>query len=355
MVDDGRAARHALDHLGPRHVAPVFGLAALGLAAFAWGSPAAGAPSALRAFIRASDAELRRIDSGAAVTRTLQSSDGREITTVGAIRVTCTADIFLARVRDIARFKASEYLLQIGRFSAQPSPADVFALAVDDDRAALRSCHPGSCSWRLPVRAMQQLRMGIPWGGTHEADVANQEVRWVIAAEAADYVRGGSAALGDYADGDATLSRAAAFKALLRPSPFRAEYHAEVFDFLDRYPSAPNPEIESILYWSRERFGLKPMIAITHSAILRRGDMVVFASKQVFTNHYFDASLGMSVYVAEPGTSYGYVTYMNRTRIAGLRGPMAGLVRTIAARRGRDGLEKTLLDVRRKLEVSDSR
>lgn len=323
---------------------------ALAVASAAWSAPAAGVPAVLRPYIRASDAELRRIDAGDAVTRTLQSPDGREITTIGAIRVNCTADTFVARVRDIQRFKASEYVLQLGRFSPQPSLADVAALVVDDDRAALRACHPGSCSWRLPVRAMQQLRMGIPWGGKNEAEVATSEVRSVIAAEAAIYVAGGSAALGDYADEDATISRAAAFKALLRPSPFRAEYQAEVFDFLDRYPAAPNPEIESILYWSRERFGLKPMIAITHSAILKRPDVVVFASKQVFTNHYFDASLGMAVYVAEPGTSYGYVTYMNRTRIAGLHGPMAGLVRSIAARRGRDGLEKTLRDVRRKLQ-----
>jgi hypothetical protein len=309
----------------------------------------------LRAYIRASDAELRRIDAGEAVTRTLQSPDGREITTVGAIRVNCTADTFLARVREIERFKTGEYLLQIGRFSAQPSAADASALVVDDDRGALRTCRPGSCTWRLPANAMPELRRAIAWGATHEAETANTAVRSLLADEAAAYVAGGSAALRNYADQDDGLSRLAAFKGLLRPSPFRSEYQAEVFDFLDRFPAQPAEGIESVLYWSRERFGLKPMIAITHSAIARRGDDVVFASKQIYTNHYFDASLGMSVYVPEPGTSYGYVTYMNRTRVEGLHGPMAGLVRTIASRRGRDGLEKTLLDVRRKLETSDSR
>ncbi|HEX6975782.1 MAG TPA: hypothetical protein VF147_15360, partial [Vicinamibacterales bacterium] len=296
-----------------------------------------------------------RVDRGEAITRTLQSPDGREITTVGAIRVNCSADTFLARIRDIERFKASEYLLQMGRFGAQPSPDDVASLVVDDDRAGLRTCRPGSCSWRLPARAMQHLRATIPWGAKNEAEVATAEIRTFLVAEAAAYVAGGTPALAEYADDDGDLSRAAAFKGLVRPSPFGSEYQAEVFDFLERYPAAPRPEIESILYWSRERFGLKPMLGITHTAILRRGDLVMFASKQVFTNHYFDGSLGMAVYVAEPGTQYGYVTYMNRTRVEGLHGPMAGLMRAVAARRGRDGLEKTLLEVRKKLEVSDSR
>ena len=267
----------------------------------------------------------------------------------------CSADTFLARIRDIERFKASEYLLQIGRFSAEPAPADVAALVVDDDRAALRTCRPGSCSWRLTDGAIQQLRTAIPWGTPGEAEAANAAVRALLVREAAAYLAGGSRALGAYADDGGDLTRDAAFQALLRVSPFRAEYQPEMFAFLGRFPAPAPAGLESILYWSRERFGLKPMIAITHSAILRRGDEVVFASKQVFTNHYFDASLGMAVYVPEPGTTYGYVTYMNRTRIEGLHGPMAGLVRTIAARRGRDGLEKTLLDVRRKLESGGER
>jgi hypothetical protein len=328
---------------------------ALAMASAAWAVPLSTARSVLRPYIRATDSEMRRIDVGNAVTRTLQSADGREVTTVGAIRVNCTADTFLARVRDIERFKSGEYLLQIGRFDRQPSPENVSALVVDDDRAGLRTCRPGSCSWRLPAKAIEHLRATIPWGAKNEAEVANAEIRSLLVAEAAAYVAGGSAALADYADDDGQLSRAAAFKGLARSSPFGSEYQADVFDFLERYPAVSNPEIESILYWSRERFGLKPMLGITHTAILRRGDVVVFASKQVFTNHYFDGSLGMSVYVAEPGTSYGYVTYMNRTRVEGLHGPMAPLVRSIAARRGRDGLEKTLLEVRRKLEVSDSR
>jgi hypothetical protein len=344
-----------VDYLRARHVGVLFAIAGIASATLARTASQSPAAHVLRPYVRASDAELRRLDRGDPIARTLQSADSREITTIGAIRVRCSSDTFVARVREIERFKASEYLLQIGRFDRAPAEADVARLTLDaEDRRALAECRPGSCELRLPADAMARLRASIGWGAPNESDTADAAVRAFVAREAAAYVSGGLPALADYADQDAVTSRAAAFHALLRPSGFGSEYQRDMFEYLDRYPSAPPADIESVLYWSRERFGLKPIIAITHSALLRRGDVVVFASKQVYTSHYFDASLGMSVFVPAPGTGYGYVTYMNRSRVEGLHGPLAGMIRSIASRKGRDGLERTLLDVRNRLETNDS-
>jgi hypothetical protein len=308
----------------------------------------------LRPYVRASDAELRRLARGEPLTHTVQSPDSREITTVGAIRVACTIDRFASRVRDVERFKAGDYLLEIGRFGAAPAIGDVAALTLTAaDRRDLRDCRPGSCALRLPADAMARFRTSIPWGRPEEERVATAEMRAFVVAEAVRYTAGGLPALGDYADQGTTMSRAAAFRALLRPSSFAGEYQPDVFDLLDRFPEARGADAEHILYWSRERFGLKPITAVTHSMLVRRSDVAVFASKQVFSSHYFDASLGLSIFVPAAAGNYGYIVYMNRTRIEGLRGPLAGLVRAIATRRGRDGLEKTLLNVRTKLEIND--
>lgn len=334
---------------------PIGGLAlALGAAAAPGQSSAvAPMPTWLRAYIRASDGELKRLDRGEAVTRSLESPDGREVTTVGAIRVRCTADTFVARVGDIERFKAGEYVLQIGRFSQAPSRADVAALTLDDeDRAALRGCRAGSCALRLPAATIERFRTAVPWGSAdapHEADAVMREF---LVDEARTYLAQGSSALADYRDRPSTtMTRAAAFHGLLRQSAFQAEFQPQLADYLDNFPRVSNERIESFLYWSSERFGLKPVVNVTHSAILRREDGVVaFASKQVYTSHYFDASLGMSLFIPVPDTPYGYVTYLNRTRVEGLHGPLAGVIRSIASRRGRDGLARNLLDVKRKLE-----
>jgi hypothetical protein len=305
----------------------------------------------LRPFVRATDAELRRLEHGSVLTKTLDSPDGKEVTTFGAIRVACTADVFVERIRDIERFKASEYVLQIGRFQPHPSAGDLSGMTLEaGDREAMRACRPGSCGLRLPAAALEKFRSTIPWGTPAETDTAAAAMRQFLADEARVYLAGGSQALPDYADRAGTTPRAAAFRELLRPSEFKAEAQPELFRWLDDFPRTPLEGADSFLYWSREKFGLKPTISISHSVILRRNGAVVFGSKQVFASHYFEASLGMALFIPVPNTSYGYVTYLNRSRVDTLRGLLAPIARIVAARRARDGLDRMLTGVKGKLE-----
>jgi hypothetical protein len=305
----------------------------------------------LRKYVRASDADLRRLERGAVLTKTLDAPDGREVTSFGVIRVTCTADVFAARLRDIERFKASEYVLQIGRFQASPSLEDVATLTLDPgDRDAMRTCKPGSCGLRLPAAAMNRFRTTIPWGTPEDVEAAAVAMRQFLVDEARTYVTAGSSALADYADRAGTTPRAAAFKLLLRPSTFQAEYQPELFRYLEEFPRAQGEGSDSFLYWSREKFGLKPTISISHAVLQRREGVVVFGSKQVFASHYFESSLGMALFVPIADTPHAYVTYLNRSRVDTLRGLLAQLARVVAARRARDGLERMLIDVKRKLE-----
>jgi hypothetical protein len=309
------------------------------------------AVSLLRGYLRATDAELKRLERGEVITKTLDSPDGREVTSFGAIRVQCTADIFAERLRDIERFKASEYVLQIGRFKAQPGVEDLAAMTLDPtDRAAMRVCKPGNCGLRLPAAAMDHFRTTVPWGTPAEADAAAAAMRQFLVQEVRTYLTGGSTALADYADRPGTTPRAAAFKELLRPSEFKAESQPELFKWLDEFPKAPLDGAERFLYWSREKFGLKPTISVSHSVIARRNGAVVFGSKQVFASHYFEASLGMALFIPVPGAQYGYVTYLNRSRVDTLRGFLAPIARLVAARRAREGLDRMLVGVKGKLE-----
>ena len=305
----------------------------------------------LSTYIRASKSDISRLERGEVVTTTLDAPDGREVTSFGTIRVHCTPDVFAARVRDIERFKAGEYVLQIGRFQAPPTIQDVAALTLDPgDRESLRDCRPGSCGLRLPAAVMDRLRTTIPWGQPGEIEAAGAAMRQFLVEETRTYLAEGSAALATYADRQTSVPRAVAFRQLLRPSAFPAEYQPDLFHFLDEFPRAPLEGAESMFYWSREKFGLKPVISITHTVLRRRDGLVAFASKQVYVSHYFDASLGMGLFIPEPGTPYGYVTYMNRSRVEALHGMFAPLARRAAARRGREGLGRVLIDVKRKLE-----
>jgi hypothetical protein len=313
--------------------------------------PTQDAVPLLRSYIRATDAELRRLERGGVLTKTLDSPDGKEVSSFGAIRVACTADVFAERVRDIERFKASEYVLQIGQFKAQPGVADLAGLTLDPgDREAMHLCRAGNCGLRLPAAAMEHFRTAIPWGTPAEAEGAAAAMRQFLTDEARTYLKAGSAALADYADRAGTTPRAVAFRQLLRPSEFKAESQPELFRWLDEFPRATLGGADSFLYWSREKFGLKPTISISHAVIARQNGVVVFGSKQVFASHYFESSLGMALFVPMPGAAYGYVTYLNRSRVDTLRGFLAPLARIVAARRARDGLERMLIGVKGKLE-----
>ncbi len=333
-------------------VLPFFTLAlALSTAALPRAQPQQDVVSLLRPYIRATDAELKRVERGSVLTKTLDSPDGKEVTSFGAIRVACTPEVFAQRVRDIERFKASEYVLQIGRFQPQPVVGDLALLTLDPgDREAMRECRPGDCGLRLPADAMERFRQTIPWGTPGETEAAAVAMREFLAGEARAYVAGGSAALPDYADRAGTTARAAAFRQLLRPSEFKAEAQPDLFRWLDEFPRHPLEGADSFLYWSREKFGLKPTISMSHSVLLRRPDAVVFGSKQIFASHYFEASLGMALFIPVPGASYGYVTYLNRSRVDTLRGLLAPIARIVAARRARDGLERMMIGVKGKLE-----
>ena len=314
-------------------------------------TPAHDVVSLLRTYIRATDAELNRLEHGGVISKTLDSPDGKEVTSFGAIRVACTADVFAERLRDIERFKASEYVIQIGRFKAQPTVEDLSAMTLDpSDREAMRVCRPGNCGLRLPAAAMDHFRTSIAWGTPREGDEATAAMRQFLVQEARTYLASGSAALPDYVDRPGTTPRAAAFKQLLRPSEFKAESQPELFQWLDQFPRVTLEGADSFLYWSREKFGLKPTISISHSVITHKDGAVVFGSKQVFASHYFEASLGMALFVPVPGAPYGYVTYLNRSRVDTLRGFLAPIARLVAARRAREGLERMLTGVKGKLE-----
>jgi hypothetical protein len=57
---------------------------------------------------------------------------------------------------------------------------------------------------------------------------------------------------------------------------------------------------EDFIYWSKQKFGLKPVIAVTHVSIYRKPESrrPLIASKQVCTSHYFEASLWLTAVVA---------------------------------------------------------
>jgi hypothetical protein len=145
------------------------------------------------------------------------------------------------------------------------------------------------------------------------------------------------------------------FRGVLDARPGLGEFVPEFREYLAQYPSQPLPGVGEFFYWSTESFGLKPVASITHVYVYVQPGRAAIASKQIYASHYFDASLGLTAALDDPGDASNpgmYLVYMNRSRIDLLSGFFGGLRRVILRGRLRDGMRKNLADVVRKLEAS---
>ena len=77
----------------------------------------------------------------------------------------------------------------------------------------------------------------------------------------------------------------------------------------------------------------------------------VVTSKDVYSSRYFDASLALTIASGEVDVRNAfYLVYANRSRAYALKGPFAGLRRSIVERRTRNSVEENLRDMKMRLE-----
>src|SRR5262245_12071811 len=80
---------------------------------------------ALQGNVRLSSSEVSSLDNGEIVSQVLPSDNSREMAAFGMIAVGTSADTLVARFRDIANFKHTEQVLEIGKFSTSPTLQDL--------------------------------------------------------------------------------------------------------------------------------------------------------------------------------------------------------------------------------------
>jgi hypothetical protein len=303
------------------------------------------------------DADLVALERNQPVARVLRDSQRRELTAVGAVRVHAPRPVLLDRIRNIVEFKQNAMVVQIGRFSTPPRLSDLNALTLErDDIEALRRCRPDDCTLRLPADEMQRIREGVDWRTPGAAAAATNLMREFLLRRAVRYLEGGSASLADYADKKPPIVAAAELDRLLA-EPILLRRVPELVHYLRRFPLDAPPATDHFLYWSKERFGFKPVISVTHVTIYEPRQASPIAayvtSKQIYASHYFDAALAVTGIVDTTAPGGGpaiYMIYVTRSRTPMLEGFFASLARGTVRGRTRDGLIETLRATKDRLE-----
>jgi hypothetical protein len=331
-------------------------VAACTLGAIGWAQPPDEARAFLEASFNISQADFTRLTAGEVVSRTLPATDTREVATLGVVRVRTTPERYVQRFEDIASFKKDDAVLQIGAFGHPPLPSDIAGLTLDDvDIRSLRKCRAGQCGVQLSDAAIRRFEHEVDWQRIEAPERANGLLRRILVEYVAEYQKHGLAASMEYADDTARLNVGREFASLAESLGHGWSPFAALRQHLLDYPASDSPDTVDRLYWSKEKVGRRTVVSITHLAIMRLGAEspaeYAVASKQIYSTHYFDASLGLTVLVPDRRSvpPVTYIVYLNRSRIDILDGLFGGVARHIVSGRARSTVADRLGRLQRTL------
>jgi hypothetical protein len=304
-----------------------------------------------------SAAEFAALDRGEPVSKLLQSKNGSEVASLGVGRVAVPLDFFLDKYRDIASFKQAPEVVQIGKFGKSPALSDLDALSLEHSEVeSLRRCKVGDCALKMSAEMIESVHRNVNWGAPDYDAQANSAFRRALFEYVTSYLANGSAQLVVYRDRKNPLPLRDEFASVVEASPYLTEYVPALRNYMLQFPRSTLTCSEEFIYWSKERFGYKPVVSLSHVTIqkgkLNGANAAVISSKQIYASHYFSASLGISAFIENgAGSSQGaWLIYLNRTRSDLLQGIFGGVVRFFVRRRVPEGLDKYQRLLKQKLE-----
>jgi hypothetical protein len=302
--------------------------------------------------------DIRRLERGETIVRTLPARDG-QLAVLAATPTDAAPSNLLAWMRAIEDLKRSPFVRQIGRFSDPPQVGDLAALTLtDEDVRTIRECRPGDCDMKLSEPEIRALRQAADAAGAGWQDAVQRAFRQVLVERVKRYRATGLHGLQPPASGGDAAPPSAVFAAILDQSPYLTERLPGLSAWLRGYPKTPSPAVESFFYWSKELYGRgKPVVSITHVAMARPaaegGPSVVVAGKQIFATHYMNGALSLTMLLREPGGERTYLVYLNRSQVDVLTGFFGGIARTIVERRLRRDAPDIVRGLRVRLESGD--
>jgi hypothetical protein len=159
-----------------------------------------------------------------------------------------------------------------------------------------------------------------------------------------------------YADQEGTLDMPQEFGSLVRSDLGGWDRFPALRSHLLQYPGTLAPDTRDMLYWSKEKVGRRSVASITHLAIARTAGEspaeYAIASKQIYGTHYYDASLGLTMLVADrtSATPLTYVAYVNRSRVDVFSGVLGKFTRKVVTMKARTTVSDQLAQLQRTLE-----
>jgi hypothetical protein len=316
----------------------------------------------LQDFLRAragfTDADFAVLKTGRSVAKIIQATDRREVAAVGVVRVLPRPDLFMRQYRaELTR--PGRTLLQGGVFGEQPAPEELQTLTLEPrDIEDIKGCEAGKCRVKLSAEMIERLRREVDWAAPDYQAQATNLFRRMLLDYVRAYARQGDAALITYRDQKEEVSLAAELRSLITDTSFLGEYAPEFAQELADYPRGRLPAAESFIYWAKLKYQLKPVVTVTHVTVYKaqRGgaSLTLIASKQLYADHYFDSSFGLTAFVTlpTPAGQDAYLLYMNRSRADVFNGAKGRLLRPLIELEAVGAINKNLDATKQRMAVA---
>jgi hypothetical protein len=292
------------------------------------------------------EADLAALQTNQPVVRLASVSDKREVAVSGVVNVRASADEFLKSYRDSLTRKSNAAVLEIGSFGKEPALADLQNLTIEQrDIEDLKECVVEDCQIKLSAAMIERFRNEVNWESADHQLAATNLFKQMLLDYVRDYRARGDAALLEYNDKRNKVSLANEQRAL-----------ASASGYINGVLTDQKSELQLVddaIVWSKIKFGLKPVFAINHIQIFKRdrdtGPQVLIASKQIYANHYFNASYALTAFVRVPDQG-AYLVYENRSIADGLEGPFSKIKRNVVEKKAVEGLAAILEHSKSSLE-----
>jgi hypothetical protein len=232
----------------------------------------------------------------------------------------------------------SDEVVEIKRFDVPPQLSNLSGFTLEpDELSALRECEVANCDMKLSATVIKHLRQEVDWAKPDCQHRVTELVKQMLIDYVKSYLGGGSVAMGQYDDQKYPLRQADEFHELLQNSNYLYEYVPELYKYLEVYPRGELADVEDFIFWSKRKYQrLRPIVCVNHVTIFRGSAGKVqtwIASKQIYANHYFEASLELTALIEEEGNAdnSGFLLlHLSRSRLDTLRKKtLPGMERTI--------------------------
>jgi len=302
--------------------------------------------------------QIAAIRSGQAVTKALPPRTPAEVLLFGAIYIHDAPETYFQFARNFDRFREVPGFLALGVFTNPPQLSDLKGFAFNaDDIQDLKSCEPGHCGIQMPANSIEELHRSVNWSAADVNEQVNQLLRKTALERLLAYQREGNEALGVYNDKRDPTAVPEQFAYLLSYSKALSEHAPDFYHYLLSYPHAKPANYEETFYWARVKFGLKPTLRIVHMVTMRGSPAdpiaCAIAQKQLYSSHYFETALDLSICVRGGGGTKQPGFYLIKalgSEQAGLSGAKGSIVRKAAVGRSVSNLQKALTTIRSTLE-----